>query len=475
MDPLRKVTFDADSMILFIFTFYKSLINKFSVSISQFNSISVFAAASSLKKLISCLLLLTLTALSAQPDLSQYRTNEPHPKVYTVPSAINQLKRTPERFFPALADFLLEGLTDPYEKVKLLHDWVALNLEYDIKGLQRGNIPAQTTKNVLSSGKAVCGGFAAVFTELCEAAQIPVREINGHARGFGFDISQKERFESNHAWNAVQIEGVWYLIDATWDGGYGTPDYRYIKEYSTAFLFLEPQWFIHTHFPEKAADQLLASPISFKEFSHLPYYRGEMFQAGIYPLEKYSRHLTVQNGIFKMRFENRKGAEIIAVILDKRGEEFTGQALVEYMNDETELTIHFPQKGNTRLSIYAREAGAKGEYNNFAEFQVDVKASSPLKPMEKYQGYDAARFEVLHPIWQPLKHGETVTFRFQNNGMKKMMLLFDDAEKIWLDIPVQNGIWEYPLLIKGKKSLAIYIESGLGDNRYGGIVKYAIQ
>jgi len=392
-----------------------------------------------------------------------------------VPAAINQLKRTPERFFPALADFLLDGIRDPYEQVKLLHDWVALNLEYDIKALQRANIPAQTTKNVLSSGKAVCGGFAAVFTELCKAAQIPVREINGHARGFGFDISKKERFESNHAWNAVQLEGVWYLIDATWDGGYSTPDYRYIQEYSTAFLFLEPQYLIHTHFPEKAVDQILTNPISFNEFSDLPNYRGEMFQAGIYPIEKYAKHLNVQNGVLKMRFGNRKGAEIIAVIRDKRGEELSGHALVENMNDETALTIHFPKKGFANLILFAREAGADGKYNNFAEFQVDVKASSHLKPMEMYQGYNTARFEVLHPVWQPLKHSETLTFRFQNTGVKKIMLLFDDSEKIWLDIPVQNGLWEYPLLIKGKKSLAIYIESGLGDNRYSGVVKYAIE
>mgnify|MGYP006299736615 CR=1 len=55
--------------------------------------------------------------------------------------------------------------------------------------------------------------------------------------------------EENHAWNAVRIEGAWYLVDVTWDSGSLSSSGNFIPEYDTSYLFISPRPLIYTHFP----------------------------------------------------------------------------------------------------------------------------------------------------------------------------------------------------------------------------------
>jgi transglutaminase/protease-like cytokinesis protein 3 len=45
-----------------------------------------------------------------------------------------------------------------------------------------------------------------------------VEKLDGFAKGFGYKIGEPLS-TPNHAWNAVRIDGNWYLLDATWDAG----------------------------------------------------------------------------------------------------------------------------------------------------------------------------------------------------------------------------------------------------------------
>ena len=56
-------------------------------------------------------------------------------------------------------------------------------------------------------GTGVCNSYSRALEMLLKAADIPCRRIVGQANGGG------------HAWNAVCIDGLWALYDATWDDG----------------------------------------------------------------------------------------------------------------------------------------------------------------------------------------------------------------------------------------------------------------
>lgn len=88
---------------------------------------------------------------------------------------------------------------DTFETVKLFHDYIITNCDYEKSTDNYSN-----AYGVFIEGKAVCEGYSRAFKYLCDMANIPCELVLGDA-----DI--------DHMWNLVQIDGEWYHIDVTWD------------------------------------------------------------------------------------------------------------------------------------------------------------------------------------------------------------------------------------------------------------------
>ena len=106
-------------------------------------------------------------------------------------------------------------------------------------------------------------------------AHVPVKVINGYAKGYShkntedFDLS---KMETNHAWNAIFVEGEWRLVDSTWDAGYIDGKSFHWKKQDLYFL-MDPEFFVTSHLPYIEKDlaksevwQLLDKPIDPKTF-----------------------------------------------------------------------------------------------------------------------------------------------------------------------------------------------------------------
>lgn len=99
-----------------------------------------------------------------------------------------------------------------YERVKAIHDWIVINVQYDYAGLQNNTV-AETAYNAdgaLRYKLAVCQGYAEAFQLLCAKAGVQAQMMYGEA---GNDVDGWQ----SHAWNVVRINGEWYQIDCTWD------------------------------------------------------------------------------------------------------------------------------------------------------------------------------------------------------------------------------------------------------------------
>jgi hypothetical protein len=154
--------------------------------------------------------------------------------------------------------------SDPFKRVKALHDWVVTRLTYDDDSLQPGARKPQDPASVFARRNGVCEGYARLLVELGNASGDrivyvtgDVREENGAAAPIG------------HAWNAAEIRGKWYLIDATWDdprlkGRVAFDNYR------TDYLFIPPSVAIFDHLPDEPRWQLLPTPLSRGDFIRQP-------------------------------------------------------------------------------------------------------------------------------------------------------------------------------------------------------------
>lgn len=92
--------------------------------------------------------------------------------------------------------------SDDFEKLLYIHDYIAENCKY----IESGKDYIETAFGCLVEKNANCEGYAKAFKYLCDGMGIPCSVVVGITSD-----------GLNHAWNQVQLGGIWYNVDVTWD------------------------------------------------------------------------------------------------------------------------------------------------------------------------------------------------------------------------------------------------------------------
>ncbi|MBI3517889.1 MAG: hypothetical protein HY062_00845 [Bacteroidetes bacterium] len=164
---------------------------------------------------------------------------------------------------PILAKEITAPFTSEEEKVRALFVWVTNNISYDCaayhaKPPHAGNLSYKTQAELeakldkyysniatltVRNKKAVCEGYSVLFWQLCKVNGIHCQLVDGRASENKDKIKRlrsKKKFNTNHMWNKVQVNGVWYYIDVTWASGYCDPPVtKFFKKFNP-FYFLTP-------------------------------------------------------------------------------------------------------------------------------------------------------------------------------------------------------------------------------------------
>ncbi|OJT23526.1 hypothetical protein BO221_16080 [Archangium sp. Cb G35] len=254
---------------------------------------------------------LSSTPLNAGGTVFYPLPEQLHPRVVSIP-------RNQETDLITVAKYLVRDERDPFQRIKALHDYVANRVEYDVAAYRSRNFPPQTPEAVFQNRRGVCAGYANLFAAMGQAAGEEIVTLSGDVPTPG----ENWEFEG-HAWNAVRIEGSWYLVDVTWNAGYVNGDV-FTRKYRTEYLFMPPREFLQRHLPEEPAWQLLEKPLD----------RGEaMRQARAHIQEQYAHLRDPQ----KPRTERPTGEkpvwEGIRILAPSRpGTEVRGRFTVEIDN-----------------------------------------------------------------------------------------------------------------------------------------------
>jgi transglutaminase-like putative cysteine protease len=177
--------------------------------------------------------------------------------------AIASMTQGDERSIASVAAHIRATVHDPYDRAKAVHDYVATRVVYDFASLSGPRAP-QDAETVFRTRQGVCEGYARLFRAIADAVGLEVRYLVGDARDAG-DPANGEP----HAWNAIELDGAWYLVDPTWDAGYGDGE-TFVARYSTMYFLTPPDVFGVDHFPDNRGWQLRAQPISRGEFHRQP-------------------------------------------------------------------------------------------------------------------------------------------------------------------------------------------------------------
>ena len=163
-------------------------------------------------------------------------------------------------------------LTTELEKTYAIYRWITHNIAYDTEAFFSNKpISAASAASVLRTKRAVCDGYSELMMRLGRSVGLKIEKVSGYSKGYGYTQGQVDLIP-NHAWNTVQIDGAWYLLDPTWDAGYVTYDTKsFLKKTDSYTFFLpDPNRFITSHYPEQQKWQLTSQPVSKQEFWAMP-------------------------------------------------------------------------------------------------------------------------------------------------------------------------------------------------------------
>lgn len=156
--------------------------------------------------------------------------------------------------------------------------WVAENVKYDVKKLSEisdrrrpqkvynmtmEELEAEKLNKVIKQKKGVCEDYALLFDAIVSQLGYRSYVVSGMYK------NNKGRINKTlgHAWNAVELAGVWKLYDTTWGAGYVSDKNKFVKNYSTDWYDVSPEEMIKTHLPYDPIWQLSTSPINYTHFA----------------------------------------------------------------------------------------------------------------------------------------------------------------------------------------------------------------
>ncbi len=276
---------------------------------------------------------------------------ELHPVVKAIPSS-------EEGSIESVGKYIGREVKDPFMLVKALHDYVADRIAYDAVGLaEKTYYRKQGAETVFRTKIGVCAGYARLLAALGKVAGTRIVYVGGYSRDMNGEIGGQ-----GHAWNAAEIEGQWYLIDATWDAGY-VSGRTFTKKYTADYLLTPPKVFGINHFPDKEKWQLRKTPISRGDFMRLPNLRPR-FYANFELLSPDRSQVTVDEDFLLSFRRRRAGQDLYATFGAKEG---SGRHRCKMVEDKT-ATCDLTADGTYRVTLWV---GPKGKSHWYAgQFEV---------------------------------------------------------------------------------------------------------
>ena len=169
--------------------------------------------------------------------------------------------------------------------------WIAYTIEYDTVSYFSKNFADQSAQGVFRTKKGVCAGYGNIYKYICDALNIPCEIVSGYSKGYGFDGYADAPAKTDHAWNAVQIDQHWYLMESTWGAGHLSEEKAFKRELDTYYFLPRPREMIYHHLPENPRWQLLEQTVPLKQFWRMPKIHPTFFDLNLELI--YPRHQSI--------------------------------------------------------------------------------------------------------------------------------------------------------------------------------------
>ena len=224
-------------------------------------------------------------------------------------------------------------------------------------------------------------------------AGLECKLVRGYAKHATLEVGEDPKADEINSWISVLVNKEWRLVDAHWgsshmvgndpgewllidDNGQGAKNVERGPEGTAyacneVYFLTNPQQFVYSHIPiDDEGSQLLARPVTMREFTEMAYLKPAFFDLGLRLLEHRKCVLHAIEGeidfqigtpvgkrrtfMYRLWMSNKQSMDNIKL------ERF---CIMQQKNDTLFCRIYFPKAGKFKLEMFGRDADDKSEGN----------------------------------------------------------------------------------------------------------------
>ncbi|TNE73717.1 hypothetical protein EP331_03475 [bacterium] len=328
-----------------------------------------------------------------------------------------------------LVAYLIKPAKNDDEKAYVIYSWIAKNVQYDVRAYRRG-IRSNRDENVLKYRLAVCEGYASLFDLMAKKAGLKTKIVTGRARG-----SSDSKSFIPHAWNAVQTNGKWHLIDATWgSGSLVKGESQFQPEFDRHYFYIEPSVLIASHLPDEDSWQLLDKPVTEADVSSMIQGSSDYYKWQIKPLSHLKNEFDSQ-GFEKISIKVPNSIYVISQLENARKQELSNEYSIVIRKDEyIEVLVSFPSKGEYKLTLYGKDNPSEASYGNLFTYMIHAKKGNSNTFPKTFESYVIHPFNLISPSPTSISSRDSVLFDMESTAFKRMVIFNgEQAEELKAD------------------------------------------
>ncbi|GEM_PF-402432 len=388
--------------------------------------------------------------------------------------AVNAPKSV-ETSLPTLVNYLVQPCNTEMEKARVIYRWIAQNIDYDVYTFVSGlyktpNCPDQSAEAVFTRRNAVCEGYSNLFLKMCQHAGLQAVKISGWSRT---DFTEKGN-KKDHAWNAVQINSQWQLVDSTWGAGYTEDDKYFVRSFNDFWFLTPPEQFIYTHYPDDVSWQLLTPPVSATTVAQYPVAMPGYFRYGLnfgnYNYGVYN----VTNGAGTIYTQAPPDVRIWANIFQNNTKLERSLVFWQRQGSSYQIDVRFPYAGDYELRIYAKWKTESGEYHQALRYKL-ISNQNIANQAEFPTIFDLFNIKgayLYSPMTRTLPAGTSQYFQIMVPGAKEVAVILnaDSPSPVWKKLSKQGQMFQGSAdITRGKIRLSARFGN---DNQFWGLLEY---
>uniref|UniRef100_A0A8C0FAD4 Kyphoscoliosis peptidase n=1 Tax=Bubo bubo TaxID=30461 RepID=A0A8C0FAD4_BUBBB len=283
-----------------------------------------------------------------------------------------------------LVKALLKQARTDLEKVRAIWMWICHHI---------GRLRSSVEKiRLLFKPEVSCRTLLFPFS----IAGVQCMKLSGYSKGYGYKMGQTFTGDSDHAWNAVYLDGRWHLLDSTW--GSGAVDDSFTKftfRYNEFYFLTHPALFINNHFPDNSNWQLLKPTLSLKDFENNMLHNSNFYMLGLLTAHPETAVIQTVNGKASVSVDCRS-ATLFTFKLKGTDE----HGLMTLKKHGMKLDIYPQKTGSHKLQIFAKPSKASEDvYNCVLEYVVECKS------VDKAMRFPKDLHQPVGPSWFTERQG----------------------------------------------------------------------